>query len=116
MKKGDIMASRIFIDDIRMPPSGWFNNLWLDSYVARSSKEAIDLLKKLDEVVYISFDHDLGGEDTAMAVVHWIVEKDLDGSFKLSDNFKFDIHSANPVGVENIKGLLTNYINFKKTE
>jgi hypothetical protein len=59
---------------------------------------------------FISFDHDLGGEDTAMIVVNWMIEKDLDNPGFIPANFDFIVHSANPIGKQNIQGKLSSYL------
>ncbi|KUY59449.1 hypothetical protein WS45_08340 [Burkholderia sp. RF2-non_BP3] len=81
---------KLFLDDLRAAPGpGWT--------VVRSSAEAID--------------HDLGGDDTAMVVVRWLIERDLDqGGQFIPPEFRFQVHSANPVGRENIAGLLGGYL------
>lgn len=85
---------KLWIDDIRLPPPGWE---W-----AKSSTEAIAILSSnvVDEV---SFDHDLGGDDTSRRVVIWICEND----------FCFPpvcrIHSANPVGIDWLEGMINRY-------
>jgi hypothetical protein len=96
--------TRLFIDDMRNPPErGWA--------VARSSREAIGLLQVNGCPKQISFDHDLGGDDTAMVVVKWMIERDLDGDGKfIPTDFTFRVHSANPVGKANIEGLLDAYL------
>jgi hypothetical protein len=95
---------QLFIDDLRKPASG----SWV---VARTSHEAIALLENWGCPDVISFDHDLGGDDTAMAVVKKMIEMDMDaeGRFIPAD-FKYLVHSANPVGRENIVGLLQSYL------
>ena len=84
----------LWIDDLRTPPEGWD---W-----AKSSAEAIILLKdNLYETV--SFDHGLGGHDTAMLVVTWM-------SNVLTDNewpSRVLVHSANPVGARNLYNAIT---------
>ena len=37
----------------------------------------------------------------------------LDNTYKFPDNFKFYVHTANPVGKHNIETLINNYLNFK---
>lgn len=63
----------------------------------------------------ISFDHDLGGDDTAMVVVKRLIELDMDadGGF-IPRDFTFRVHSANPVGSENIRMLLAQYLAMRK--
>ena len=98
---------KLFIDDIRNPSDvGW--------HVARSSQEAISFMSRQGCPRVISFDHDLGGEDTAMKVVKWMIEKDLDeqGGF-IPEDFAFLIHSSNPVGRRNIDALLSRYLAFR---
>jgi hypothetical protein len=99
-----IKVNKLFIDDVRPSP----NENWI---LVRSSAEAIGWLKTHGCPSEISFDHDLGGDDTAMRVVHWMIETDMDmdGTF-IPPRFRFNVHSANPVGRENIKGLLEGYL------
>lgn len=61
---------------------------------------------------FISFDNDLGLEENGdlapdgYAAAKWLVyESGLDLT-----ELKFNVHSANPVAAQQIKGLLTNYI------
>lgn len=97
----------LFIDDLRDSPG-------VEWVVARSSSEAISLLKDRGCPARISFDHDLGGDDTAMVVAKWLIETDLNCSGRfLPDKFEFSVHSANPVGAANIQGLLDAYLSYK---
>jgi len=95
---------RLYIDDIR-DPKGEFDA------VMRNSEQAIRWMKIYGCPDFISFDHDLGGDDTAMVVVKWMVERDLDenGDF-IPYDFTFFVHSANPVGAANISGYLNAYM------
>ena len=61
----------MYLDDIR-DPKGEFD------IITRTSQEAIDWMYEFGCPDFISFDHDLGGDDTAMRVVKWMVERDLD--------------------------------------
>ena len=88
---------KLFIDDLRMPASA-------DWTIVRSSQEAIDWLTKNGMPDMISFDHDLGGNDTAITIINWIIDGLLDGRLSLQDDFTYTVHSANPVGKENIIG------------
>jgi hypothetical protein len=46
-----------------------------------------------------------------MVFVKWVIDMDLDndGNF-IPENFVFNVHSANPVGKENIEKLLVGYL------
>lgn len=98
------MTYKLFLDDERFPPDD--DNVWL---TARSSTEAIGIVIKQGTPNFISFDHDLGGDDTAMRFIWFLIEGHIEGSL---DTFPTDyyVHSQNPVGVQNIKGLMDNYI------
>ncbi|MFP6560782.1 cyclic-phosphate processing receiver domain-containing protein [Paraburkholderia sp. B3] len=101
------MQYRLFIDDLRDPTSP-------DWVVARDSATAIKLLETQGCPVEISFDHDLGGDDTAIAVVKRLIDLDLDaGGSYIPNDFHFTVHSANPVGRENILELLARYLEFR---
>lgn len=95
---------KLFIDDIRYP----IDNSWT---IARSSKEAIDLIAS-EFPLKISFDHDLGGDDTAMQVVNYIINGVLDGVFQIPEDFEYTVHSANPVGAINIANKLNSFLKF----
>jgi hypothetical protein len=66
---------RLWVDDERSAPEGWF--------VAETSQGAIAFLQDyLDGHVFgvleeISLDHDLGGDDTGMKVLDWMVEHNV---------------------------------------
>lgn len=82
---------RLYIDDLRDPPSEEWR-------VARTSAEALGILeahKVLNNdpllIEEISFDHDLGGDDTTRRVIDWIEENDYWPR-------KIFAHTANPVG------------------
>jgi len=94
---------RLYIDDIRNPKGDF-------ELIARNSDTAINLMRQTGCPNFISFDHDLGGDDTAMRVVKWMVEMDLDHKGWIPDDFTFFVHSANPVGAANIDGYLNSYM------
>lgn len=98
-----IMASKLFLDDLRIAPA--------DFFVARSSNEAKQFVLEYGCPNYISFDHDLGGDDTAMVFVKWLVELDMDNNGQIiPPDFTFSVHSANPVGALNIRSYLESYL------
>jgi hypothetical protein len=107
------MFWNLFLDDIRTPAHG--HNGGQNYTIARSTKQAKAMIEKTCMPKHISFDHDLGGDDTAMDLVKWIIEQDLncEGHF-IPEDFTFQVHSANPVGAQNLQAMLNNYLNYKK--
>jgi len=94
---------KLYIDDERIPKTeGW--------YIARSVQSAIHLVKEYGMPSYISFDHDLGGDETSMQFIKWLVDELLDGRLKVPENFEYNVHSANPVGKDNITCLMDGII------
>lgn len=98
------MTYKLFIDDERFPVSD-------DFVIARSSDEAISVVLDKGLPIYISFDHDLGGEDTSMRFVKWFAEHVLFGEASLDEAFDFYVHSQNPVGKKNIEAYMQNFLN-----
>lgn len=93
------MTAKIWVDDLRPAPD--------DSWVAvTTSTLAINLLishKVLGiPVDVLSLDHDLGGEDTSRRIVLWCCET---GFWPV----EVVVHSANPVGVEWLEGMIARY-------
>ncbi len=111
---------KIFIDDIRNP-SIVFDGEEADGWiVCRSSAEAIEYVKNKGYFpIYIAFDHDLGTDkdnkvDTTIKFIHWMVESSLDERIK-GDVPEYSIHSANPVGVQNIKSKMDTWKKIKES-
>jgi len=112
----------MFLDDEREP--GDFFSLSGENYkVARNYWMALEFMRVFGCPEFISFDHDLGHKYTlhgmpltGLDVVKWMIEQDLDedGTF-IPANFKFDVHSMNPVGGPNIKALLEAYFRAKNS-
>jgi len=90
---------RLFIDDERMPPSD-------DYVVVRSSQDAIDHIKANGWPTFISFDHDLGGDDTTMVFLKRLMNEIWDGKTNPPD---YQIHSANPIGKLNIQSFMESW-------
>lgn len=95
-------ADALFLDDERDPPND--GRHWS---VVRTSDEAMTWVITNGMPVYMSLDHDLGGDDTAMRFINQLVDYHLSkgGSFP-----EYTIHSQNPVGVKNLRGLLRSYL------
>lgn len=99
------MTWKLFLDDERMPVGD-------DWVIARSSDAAIEIMTTRGLPHFISFDHDLGGDDTAMEVIHWIADSYFDGKLSIPDDFSFTVHSQNPIGKNNIEGFLDCFLDF----
>lgn len=103
------MTYKLFIDDERFPPSS-------DWVVVRSSYDAILQCQAHGIPSFISFDHDLGGYDTSIVFIKWMIEGVLDaiqyGRPLPQFPRNYSIHSQNPVGAKNIKCLMDSFICF----
>lgn len=113
------MGGNLFIDDERLPPDDgreWF--------VARNMGEVIDYIQAFGIPRYISFDHDLGDmlalDDNGIplgngyTIAKYLVYLDMySKEYKFPSDFSFYVHSQNPIGAENIRCYLNNYLNVK---
>jgi hypothetical protein len=99
---------RLYLDDIREPKTkGWL--------VVRSYEDFVQIIEKEGIPDEISFDHDLGWDEknncerkSGYDCAKWLVNKSI-----VIENF--NVHSANPVGAEQIKSLLNNYKKFAQS-
>lgn len=95
---------KFWIDDLRDPknfvsdPDEW---IWI-----KNSFDAICYLNKAMlkgwTIEKISFDHDLGGDDTTRPVVLWMCENDFWPT-------QASVHSSNPPGVDWLTGMINRY-------
>ena len=104
--------NKLYLDDLRLLPD--------DSYIlARSYDEAVKYVKQNGIPNFISFDHDLGSDNMGNILkdgydfAKWLVDMDIENIHKFPDDFSFNIHSANPIGRNNINSILNNYLIFK---
>ncbi|WOC12186.1 hypothetical protein MP11Mi_12680 [Gordonia sp. MP11Mi] len=86
---------KLFVDDLRDPP----DTTWT---VVRTSAEALEILRSGVLVTDLSLDHDLGGDDTSRPVVLYLAEY---GGWPAIVR----VHSANPVGIEWLTGMVERY-------
>jgi hypothetical protein len=96
---------KIWVDDIRTPPDKTWT--WV-----KSSRETIRYMTnwKIAQargwvdgpIDVMSLDHDLGGEDTTRYIVLWCCNHDW-------WPVEVIVHSANPVGVEWLEGMIERY-------
>lgn len=94
---------KLWIDDLRHTPDDTWD-------VVTTSNAAIAFMKTFQEEGLnriereaISFDHDLGGDDTTRPVVLWMIE----------NNFRFksyNVHSQNPVGRDWLTSMIERYL------
>ena len=114
---------RLFIDDEREPAFLEFlirqgsrdlvpDGPWV---VVRSQPEAQQLISERGVPEMISFDHDYGLPESGNGhnLASWLVEEALDGRLDLR-GLKYQVHSRNPVGQVNIRGVLDSYLNSLK--
>ena len=94
------MSYRLWLDDVRPIPDP--NSDWVHAW---SPQEFMETITHMGLPYYISFDHDLGGDQTGMQCAHWLINND----YSIPE---YDVHSQNPVGTKNIWGLLENYKQF----
>jgi hypothetical protein len=99
------MKYKLFLDDERFPsgdPKDWI--------IVRSYDEFVDIISVLGCPNFMTLDHDLNSDKTGKDCVNWLIEKDLDNPGFIPKNFRFTVHSMNPVGARNIKELLDGYL------
>lgn len=103
---------RMFLDDIRVPKHEY-------DVIVRSYEEAIEFVNINGIPSFISFDHDLGCDENGNLLksgydfAKWLVDMDIKEIHKFPNDFQFNIHSANPIGKNNINSILNNYFIFK---
>lgn len=85
----------LWLDDVRPMPDGF-------DLHAKSSLDAISMLYT-HKIEHVSFDHDLGGDDTGYAVALFI---EIESALGRRLYKTWAVHSANPVGRGNIKAAM----------
>lgn len=106
------MRYKLYLDDLRFPDHH------PDWRVARNYHDAVWYVETYGLPYHISFDHDLGNEyDLAYApyeftgydFAKWLCNWMMDNVDNL-DGFSYNVHSANPVGAENIRRYMENFL------
>lgn len=92
---------KIWLDDIRLPPKGYEWVLSVNSAKALITK----CIKENISIEILDLDHDLGdyascGGD-GIKLVLWLAENEL--------YLPINVHSANPVGKENMEAIIKRY-------
>lgn len=98
----------VYMDDIRHGPdnSGYYGGYFVDDWANWIIVRGIDNVKQLLElgiVDKLSLDHDMGGDQTGYDLTKWMAEHSC---WPKGDII---IHSANPVGAENMKCTIDRY-------
>jgi len=91
---------KLYLDDLRRIPYGFVE--------IRSYTEFVKYITQYGLPNFISFDHDLGLEESGYDCAKWLVNYCLDSNERLPD---FVVHSQNPVGKQNIESILNNFKN-----
>lgn len=93
---------KIWVDDLRTPP----DDTWIWNKTSTGAIGILMVIKalKLGNISLMSLDHDLGGDDTTRPVVLWMCENDFWPD-------EVVVHSANPVGIEWLEGMIRRYKN-----
>lgn len=100
---------KLFLDDIRPAPDATWT-------IARTYDEAVAIVDVHGFPDTVSFDHDLGDDImTGVSFARFLVDLDLDKA-TMPASFTYTVHSANPVGRDNIVGLLDRYLRWKKDQ
>lgn len=106
---------KIFLDDERTPDFlrrfGFAESEYSGMVVVRNSQEMINTVKVCGMPEFISFDHDLGGEDTSRVFIKWLLDELLDGRITtIPKGFGFFVHSQNPIGAKWILDTMNDLI------
>lgn len=96
----------IYLDDIRVPPS----DQWVVVRTAEAAYLAVRKHYKAGKAIVLSLDHDLGKDiPTGYDLLNWL-EKDIVTDAAFRPDIGFLIHSANPVGRDNMNRAIKEII------
>jgi Cyclic-phosphate processing Receiver domain len=128
---------RLFLDDIRMPEQAYLytkNPVFLKKWdIVRTYEQFVEYITKNGIPDLIAFDHDLADDHYVKFLNSHLVDYDYDKDFKEKTGYhcakwltdymldndirkmpEYLVHSMNPAGRQNIKGLLSNFKKFLK--
>lgn len=118
------MTYNLFIDDERNPMDVTWGQDYTanilyktdDWFIARNWFEVLEIVVSFGFPSVISFDHDLGkDEKNGYEIAQRLCDMVMDGA-ELPENFYFLVHSKNPVGAENIKNYMNNFLKYHRGE
>jgi len=112
------MSYNLFIDDERYPIDvawGTWQERELyrtgDWFITRNWAETLELIINFGVPNLISFDHDLGNDTiNGYEISKRLCDLIMDAKYTLPDDFQFLVHSKNPVGAENIRCYMKNFL------
>jgi hypothetical protein len=118
IEKGTNMSYNLFIDDERDPIDvawGTWQERELyrsgDWLIARNWSEVLELIISWGLPSLISFDHDLGdGTPNGHEIAKRLSNLIMDAKYELPKDFRFLVHSKNPVGAENIRAYMDGFL------
>ena len=97
------MKWNLFLDDERYP-------IGSDWIIARNSAHAKWCIRSYGLPQSIYFDHDLNEKETGYDFAKWFCETIMDGYVPLPNDFQYYVHSQNPIGAENIRNYMDNFL------
>jgi hypothetical protein len=98
---------KLYLDDERIPSSPWAKD-GMPVIIVRNMSDFQETIFMLGLPASISFDHDLGeNQKTGYDVAKWLVDQEYD-----LRNIEIHVHSANPVGRDNIYGIINSWTKF----
>jgi hypothetical protein len=117
-------AWTLFLDDLRFPEDVRYDyGPYKDVVICRNMDDAVWCVKQYGIPKFISFDHDLadehyvaaGGEKTGHTFAKWLCDYIMDNKVDIPEDFAYYVHSMNPVGAENIRMYMHNFIKHWKS-
>lgn len=95
---------KLFLDDLRTPDIIYLDTGWV---VVKNFEDFKEVIFNNGVPLLISYDHDLGLNESGMDVLKWMCYYCIDNSIKLPEML---FHSSNPVGKKN----MINFYDFIK--
>jgi hypothetical protein len=96
------MSYCLYLDDVRKPETD------RDWVIVRSASEFKQIIEERGMPEHMSLDHDLGeNKPSGLDCVNWMIENDLVPE-------SFNVHSANPIGAENMRSKLQQWVEFNR--
>ena len=112
-------AWTLFLDDIRFPADVRYDlGPYKNVVICRTVDDAVWCVEQYGVPTTISFDHDLAdvhyiigdGEKTGYTFAKWFWGYIMDNNLAIPPNFWYYVHSMNPVGAENIRRYMINFL------